>query len=102
MAVAFGRRTSRTPATRLEIEYAPSPSTPSSSAAERSPPPTEVCLSLPTYGTSNHTYEWAAMLTFPIPPQKWGIFIVHNTGVALNATGGNHEVKHTPVKFVSA
>jgi hypothetical protein len=23
-------------------------------------------------------------------PKQWGVFVVHNTGVALNATGGNH------------
>ncbi len=23
-------------------------------------------------------------------PQYWGLFVTHNTGVALNATGGNH------------
>jgi hypothetical protein len=35
-------------------------------------------------------------------PRKWSVFVVHNTGVALNATGANHEVKHTPVKYESA
>lgn len=35
-------------------------------------------------------------------PRKWGTFVVHNTGVNLNSTAGNHEIKHTPVKYQSA
>lgn len=27
-------------------------------------------------------------------PQKWGLFVVHNTGVALNATGTNHKLSY--------
>lgn len=61
---------------------------------------------IPTDATSNHTYEWGpfsvAGVFGGVMPEKWGVFIVHNTGVALNATGGNHEVKHTPIKFESA
>jgi len=61
---------------------------------------------IPTDATSNHTYEWGpfsiAQAFGGTMPKKWGIFIVHNTGVALNATAGNHEVKYTPVKYVSA
>jgi hypothetical protein len=36
-----------------------------------------------------------------VVPEKWGIYVVHNTGVNLHATAGNHEVKYTPVKFES-
>jgi len=32
-------------------------------------------------------------------PRKWGIFIVQNTGAALNATAGNHSVVYTPVQY---
>lgn len=53
-----------------------------------------------TDATSNHTYEWGpfsvAAAFGGTVPAKWGVFIVHNTGVNLNATAGNHEVKHTP------
>ena len=35
-------------------------------------------------------------------PQYWGLFVVHNTGVALHATAGNHEFKYTGIKFDSA
>jgi hypothetical protein len=61
---------------------------------------------IPTSNTSNKTYQWGpfsvAQAFGGCMPRKWSVFIVHNTGVALNATGGNHEVKHTPVKYESA
>lgn len=34
-------------------------------------------------------------------PEYTGIFIVHNTAVALNATGGNHFVKRVAVNYIS-
>jgi len=61
---------------------------------------------IPTSSTSNQTYTWGpfsvAAAFGGVLPKKWGIYIVHNTGVALNSTAGNHEVKHTPIKFESA
>jgi hypothetical protein len=61
---------------------------------------------IPTVNTSNKTYQWGpfsvAQAFGGTMPRKWSVYIVHNTGVALNATGGNHEVKHTPVKYESA
>ena len=58
---------------------------------------------IPTDATSNHTYEWGpfsvAAAFGGTMPLKWGIFIVHNTGVALNSTAGNHEVKYTAVQY---
>src|SRR4051812_11312051 len=61
---------------------------------------------LPTDSTSNHTYEWGpfsvAAAFGGTMPKKWSVFVVHNTGVNLNSTGGNHEVKYTPVKYASA
>lgn len=61
---------------------------------------------IPTDNTSNHTYEWmcgslAAAFDGQLPVE-WGIYIVHNTGVALHATGGNHELKYTGIKTTSA
>jgi hypothetical protein len=35
-------------------------------------------------------------------PKKFAVFVTHNTGVALNATGGNHAVHVTPVYATSA
>lgn len=61
---------------------------------------------IPTTSTSNQAYTWGgfsvAAACNGVMPKKWSIYIVHNTGVALNATGGNHEVKYTPVKYASA
>jgi hypothetical protein len=61
---------------------------------------------IPTDATSNKKYSFCvgsvAALFGGVMPRKWGVYVVHNTGVALHATGGNHEVKHTPVKYESA
>lgn len=61
---------------------------------------------IPTTSTSNQAYYWGpysvASAFGGIIPVQWGIFIVHNTVAALNATGGNHEVEYFPVKFESA
>lgn len=61
---------------------------------------------IPTTNTSNQTYEWGpcsvAQAFGGVCPQKWGIYMVHNTGVALNSTAANHEVKATPIKYASA
>lgn len=61
---------------------------------------------IPTTSTSDQKYTWgpfSVAATFGgTMPRKWGAYIVHNTGVNLNSTGGNHEVKHTPVKYESA
>ena len=61
---------------------------------------------IPTDSTSNHTYEWGpfsiAQAFGGVLPRKWGIFVVHNTGVNLNSTGGNHETKYTGIKYVSS
>ena len=61
---------------------------------------------IPTSASSNQKYTFCigsvAALFGGIMPRKWSVFVVHNTGVALNATGTNHEIKHTPVKYESA
>jgi len=61
---------------------------------------------IPTDGTSDHTYEWGpfsiAQAFGGTMPKKWGIYVVHNTAVNLNATASNHEVKYTPVKYLSS
>lgn len=61
---------------------------------------------IPTVNTSDKTYIWGpfslANAFGGTLPRKTGIFIVHNTGANLNATGGNHEVKRTPVHYTSA
>lgn len=58
---------------------------------------------IPTANTSNNTYNWGpislARAFGGILPSKWGIWVVHDTGVNLNSTGSNHEVKFTGVQF---
>ena len=58
---------------------------------------------IPTGSTSNVSHKWGpfsvAQAHGGIMPVLWGIYIVHNTGVALNATGGNHEVQYFPIKY---
>ena len=73
-------------------------------------PDEKTCLMLlqvvPTIATSNKAYRWGpwsvAQAFGGIVPIQWGVFIVHNTGVALNSTGSNHEVFYTAAKFESA
>ena len=61
---------------------------------------------IPTSNTSDKLYTWGpfsmAQAFGGSLPRKTGVFIVHNTGVNLNSTAGNHEVKRTPVKYSSA
>jgi hypothetical protein len=60
---------------------------------------------IPTLATSNQAYRWGpysiAQAFGGFVPSKWGIFVVHNTGVALNSTAGNFAVKHYPIKVAS-
>lgn len=63
--------------------------------------------SIPTSSTSDNAYEWgprsvARALGLGQLPRAWGLWVVHNTGVNLNSTGGNHEIKFTGVHFESA
>lgn len=61
---------------------------------------------IPTSSTSDQLYSWGPFSVVAAfggcMPRKWGVFIRHNTGVNLNSTAGNHECKHTPVKYESA
>jgi hypothetical protein len=60
---------------------------------------------IPTVATSDKAYQFiigsVAAMFGGVLPKKYSVFVVHNTGVNLNSTGGNHEIKHTPVKFES-
>lgn len=51
--------------------------------------------------TSNRAYTFGpislAALFGGVAPRKFVVFVVHNTGVALNATGGNHFLYVEPV-----
>jgi hypothetical protein len=55
-----------------------------------------------TDATSDHKYEWGPVnvLDFMTTvPDHWGIVEYHDTGVALNATAGNHETKYRGIKY---
>jgi hypothetical protein len=52
-----------------------------------------------TYVSGSHSIANAFGGTMP---RKWGIFVLNNSGVALNATAGNHSVQYSPVKYQSA
>lgn len=60
-----------------------------------------------TNSTSDTAYTWgpySALKIFQsaVLPVQFGLWFVHNTGVNLNATAGNHEAFYTTVKFESA
>lgn len=61
---------------------------------------------IPTNGTSDRAYKWGPFAVGAafggIVPVRWGLYVVHNTGVALNTTAANHEAEYFPVKFESA
>lgn len=73
-------------------------------------PGEKTCMKLltviPTVNTSNKAYKWGpfsvAQAFGGMVPVQWGVYIVHNTGVNLNSTGGNHEVEYYPIKVESA
>lgn len=54
-----------------------------------------------TANTSDRTYHFGpvsiASLFGGVVPKQFVFFVVHNTGVALNATAGNHQVRIQPV-----
>lgn len=58
---------------------------------------------IPNITTTAVTYVWGpfsvAQAFGGTMPQKWGVYVVQNTGTALAAGG---EVKYTPIKYESA
>ena len=61
---------------------------------------------LPVLGTSDQAYPFGPVSLASrfggIVPVHWGIFVTHDTAVNLNATAGNHSIKHTPVYLNTA
>lgn len=53
--------------------------------------------------TSNHTYEYGpiaiAQLFGGVIPRKWGVGVLNSSGVALNATAGNHVCSYQTIKY---
>jgi hypothetical protein len=56
---------------------------------------------MPTNNTSDRTYSFtgvsAKQVFGGVLPSKFVLFATHNTGVALNATAGNHELRYQGV-----
>lgn len=58
-----------------------------------------------TNNTSDTTYAFgpiSLVALFGCMPERWGVWVVHNTGVNLNSTAGNHEISFTPLKYEAA
>lgn len=55
--------------------------------------------------TSDRVYAFGpvalAQLFGGVMPNRWGVFVTHNTGVALNATGSNHEVNYWGITYTN-
>ena len=53
--------------------------------------------------TSNRAYYIGAFSVAQLfggnMPKYWGIWVTHNTGVALNSTSGNHDITYTGIKY---
>lgn len=53
--------------------------------------------------TSNRAYNFGPVSVAPlfggVLPQRWSVFVVHNTVAALNSTGGNHNIKYQGIKY---
>ena len=61
---------------------------------------------IPTASTANQQYNWGpfsiAQAFGGTMPRNWGIYVVQNTGVNLNASTSLHKVTYNPVKYESA
>jgi hypothetical protein len=72
---------------------------------------TQILDQLPRLGASlvssgsNVAYPFTQLLTiaeaYGFVPKNWGIFVAHNTAVALNGTESNHELDYTGAYFTS-
>lgn len=50
---------------------------------------------IPTSSTSNTTYSFDFVIDDP--GSEWGLAVVHDTGVALHATAGNHALRYQTI-----
>lgn len=65
-----------------------------------------LACAISTDATSNRTYY---IRTFSVAncfggamPKFWGLFVTHDTAVALNSTGSNHAIHYTPIYATAA
>jgi hypothetical protein len=59
---------------------------------------------IPIDTTSDRAYVFgpkSLLSAMGLMPARWGIFVVHNTNVALNATGTNHDLDYTGLTYTS-
>lgn len=65
-----------------------------------------LAASINTASTSNVTYWFGPVSVASLyggrVPRNWGVFVTHNTGVNLHATGGNHAIWQKGVYATSA
>lgn len=107
--------TTPTASTRIQVWFAPSYDGTSyaggaAGAGDAGLTPTNVenmylaAQSITKSTTSNVAFTWAAsvMAVLGFLPSKLVVFVTHNTGVALNATAGNHELKYRGMNYESA
>jgi hypothetical protein len=63
-------------------------------------------LAIQVSATSNVTHAFhlgsVAQYFGGLMPTKWGVWVLNNSGVALNSTGGNHEFKYRTIKYESS
>lgn len=56
-----------------------------------------------TSSASNHAYEFGpfslAASFGGVVPSNWGIVMYNDTGAALNATGGNHDIEYQGIEY---
>ena len=66
----------------------------------------KMAIIIPVTNTSDVTHEFyigsVANLFGGVLPAKWGVWVLNNSGVALNSTSGNHFVKYRTIKYASA
>lgn len=65
----------------------------------------KVLLVIPVTATSNQTYEFyvggLAQYFGGVLPEKWGVVVSNDSGVALNSTAGNHEIYYQGIQFAA-
>lgn len=60
-------------------------------------------VSATTDNITHHIQPFSvAQLFGGVMPNFWGVWLVHDTVAALNATAGNHEITYTGITFTSA
>lgn len=61
---------------------------------------------IPVSNTTGITHQFyigsVASLFGGLLPAKWGVFVLNNSGVALDSTAGNHAIGYRTIKYASA